>query len=210
MRYCALPTRSPTGMPFLIRDVRNDELAQVVALNNSAGPSILPMDADKARFFWDHADYFRVIEQDGAPTGFLVGFSDAAPHDSPNFRWFKDRHRNFLYIDRIVIAAQRRGGGRGRAFYADVMSFAEPRWASLCCEVFLGVGYDPALLFHGAFGFREVGQQTMPGTGLRACMLMKDLASHAWIAETYRGSLPDEPWLAPRHRPAPSTDAPGA
>jgi len=128
----------------------------------------------------------------------------------PNFRWFKDRHRNFLYIDRIVIAAQRRGGGRGRAFYADVMSFAEPRWASLCCEVFLGVGYDPALLFHGAFGFREVGQQTMPGTGLRACMLMKDLASHAWIAETYRGSLPDEPWLAPRHRPAPSTDAPGA
>ncbi|MBS3959198.1 MAG: GNAT family N-acetyltransferase [Xanthomonadaceae bacterium] len=189
-------------MPFQIRDVRDDELEQVVALNNSAGPSILPMDLGKAHLFWEHADYFRVIEQDGLLGGFLVGFSDRAEHGSPNFRWFRERHDNFLYIDRIVIDAKRRGSGRGRAFYADVMSFAEPRWASLCCEVFLGVGYDPALLFHGAFGFREVGQQTMPGTKLRASMLMKDLCSHAWIAETYGGRLPDEPWLAPRRRPA--------
>lgn len=185
-------------MPILIRDVREHELDLVVGLNNSAGPSILPMDAEKARFFWTHADYFRVMEQDGVVTGFIAGFSDKAQHDSSNFRWFGERHSNFLYIDRIVIAAPRRGGGRGRAFYADVMSFAEPRWATLCCEVFLGVGYDPALLFHGSFGFREVGQQTMDGTGLRACMLMKDLCSHEWIAATYRGVLPDEPWLAPR------------
>lgn len=191
-------------MPIQIRDVREPELDLVVALNNSAGPSILPMDAEKARFFWEHADYFRVMVQDEVVTGFLVGFSDKAPHDSPNFRWFRERHRNFLYIDRIVIAAPRRGGGRGRAFYADAMSFAEPRWASLCCEVFLGVGYDPALLFHGSFGFREVGQHTMDGTGLRACMLMKDLASHAWIATTYGDHLPDEPWLAPRQGPLPA------
>jgi hypothetical protein len=31
---------------------------------------------------------------------------------------------------------------------------------------------------------------------------MKDLGSHAWIAETYGGTLPDEPWLAPRRGPA--------
>ncbi|MFN3963911.1 GNAT family N-acetyltransferase [Silanimonas lenta] len=189
-------------MPILIRDVREHELDLVTAINNSAGPSILPMDAEKVRFFWNEADYFRVMEQDGVVTGFLVGFSDRAPHDSPNFRWFRERYENFLYIDRIVIAAPRRGGGRGRAFYADVMSFAEPRWAKLCCEVFLGVGYDPALLFHGSFGFREVGQQTMDGTGLRACMLMKELCSHEWIAATYGERLPDEPWLAPRQRPS--------
>lgn len=185
-------------MPILIRDVRENELELVMALNNSAGPSILPMDVEKVRFFWENADYFRVMEQEQVVTGFLVGFSHDAPHDSPNFRWFKERHRDFLYIDRIVIAATRRGGGRGRAFYADAMSFAEPRWSALCCEVFLGVGYDPALLFHGSFGFREVGQQTMDGTGLRACMLMKDLCSHEWIEATYGDTLPNEPWLAAR------------
>lgn len=188
-------------MPILIRDVEAHELELVRSINNSAGPSILPMDVDKVRAFWQHADYFRVIELDGAISGFLVGFSDQAPHDSPNFRWFRERYRNFLYIDRIVIRAEQRGSGRGRAFYADVTSFAEPRWAHLCCEVFLGVGYDPALFFHGSFGFREVGQQTMPGTGLRACMLMKDLESHEWIARAYGDRLPDLPWLAPRRRP---------
>lgn len=197
-------------MPILIRDVREPELDLVLALNNSAGPSILPMDAKKVRFFWNNADYFRVMEQDEVVTGFLVGFSDKNTHDSPNFGWFRERHQHFLYIDRIVIAAQRRGSGRGRAFYADAMSFAEPRWDKLCCEVFLGVGYDPALLFHGSFGFREVGQQTMAVTNLRACMLMKDLCSHAWIAETYGTQLPDEPWLATRKGPArPAAHDPG-
>ncbi|KFN48349.1 GNAT family N-acetyltransferase [Arenimonas metalli] len=188
-------------MPITIRDVREHELDSVLALNNAAGPSILPMDAAKVRFFWEHAEYFRVAEQDGLITGFLVALSQDAPHDSPNFRWFKDRHPRFLYVDRIVIARPRRGGGRGRMFYADVQSFAEVRWPQLCCEVFLQSGNDPALLFHGSFGFREVGQQVMPGTDIRVSMLMKEMCSHPFIAETYGTRLPDQPWLAARALP---------
>ncbi len=185
-------------MPISIRDVREHELDSVLALNNAAGPSILPMDAAKARFFWEHAEYFRVAEQDGLITGFLAAFSQDAPHDSPNFLWFRERYERFLYIDRIVIARPRRGGGRGRAFYADVQSFAELRWPRLCCEVFLQTGNDPALLFHGGFGFREVGQQVMAGTDIRAAMLMKELCSHAWVAQAYGDRLPDLPWTRAR------------
>ena len=185
-------------MPITIRDVREHELDSVLALNNAAGPSILPMDAAKARFFWDHADYFRVAELDGMVTGFLAAFSQDAPHDSPNVLWFRERYPRFMYIDRIVIARPRRGGGRGRAFYADVQSFAELRSPQLCCEVFLQTGNDPALLFHGSFGFREVGQQVMAGTDIRAAMLMKELCSHAYVADTYGGRLPDLPWARGR------------
>ena len=188
-------------MPITIRDVREHELDSVLALNNAAGPSILPMDAAKVRFFWEHAEYFRVAEQDGLITGFLVALSQDAPHDSPNFRWFKERHPRFLYVDRIVIARPRRGGGRGRAFYADVQSFAETRWPQLCCEVFLQSGNDPALLFHGSFGFREVGQQVMPGTDIRVSMLMKEMCSYPFIEQTYGGRLPDQPWLRARTLP---------
>jgi predicted GNAT superfamily acetyltransferase len=104
-----------------------------------------------------------------------------------------------------VVASRRRGGGLGRMFYADAQSYAELRYPQLACEVFLDTARDvtlpdPALLFHGSFGFREVGQQVMPETGLRAAMLMKDLCSYAWVHETYGDALPDEPWLiAPRH-----------
>jgi len=188
-------------MSIVIRDVREHELDQVLALNNAAGPGILPMDAGKLRFFWENADYFRVAEQDGLLAGFLVALGQDAPHDSPNFLWFRERYPEFLYIDRIVIASTRRGAGAGRVFYGDVQSFAEVRVPRLCAEVFLEGSNHPALLFHGSFGFREVGQHVMPGHGLRAAMLVKELCSHPFVRETYAGKLPDQPWLAARALP---------
>jgi predicted GNAT superfamily acetyltransferase len=199
-------------MSIVIRDVREHELDSVLALNNAAGPTILPFDHARLRHFYDTAEYFRVAERDGTFAGFLIGVGSHAEHDSSNFRWFGSRYSNFFYIDRIVVASRRRGGGLGRMFYADAQSYAELRYPQLACEVFLDTARDvtlpdPALLFHGSFGFREVGQQVMPETGLRAAMLMKDLCSYPWVHETYGDALPDEPWLiAPRHPVA--TDAP--
>ena len=188
-------------MSIIIRDVREHELDLVLALNNAAGPGILPMDAGKLRFFWENADYFRVAEKDGHLAGFLVALTQDAPHDSPNFLWFRERYPEFLYIDRIVIASTRRGAGVGRVFYGDVQSFSEVRVPRLCAEVFLEGSNHPALLFHGSFGFREVGQHVMPGHGLRAAMLVKELCSHQFVRDTYEGKLPDQPWLAARMLP---------
>jgi predicted GNAT superfamily acetyltransferase len=188
-------------MPIIIRDVREHELDLVLALNNAAGPGILPMDAGKLRFFWENADYFRVAEKDGLLAGFLVALSQDAPHDSPNFLWFQERYPEFLYIDRIVIASTRRGAGVGRVFYGDVQSFAEVRVPRLAAEVFLEGSNHPALLFHGSFGFREVGQHVMPGHELRAAMLVKELCSYPFVQRTYEGTLPEQPWLNARTLP---------
>ena len=116
-------------------------------------------------------------------------------HDSSNFRWFRERHPSFFYIDRIVVASRRRGGGVGRAFYADIQSYAELRYPQIACEVFIEGSNDPVLLFHGSFGFREVGQHVMPGTGVRAAMLMKPLCSYEWVHATYGERLPDAAWV---------------
>jgi predicted GNAT superfamily acetyltransferase len=187
-------------MSIVVRDVREHELDSVLALNNAAGPAILPIDAARLRRFHATADYFRVAERDGTMVGFLVGYGSDSDHDSSNFRWFRERHPAFFYIDRIVVASRRRGGGVGRAFYADVQSHAELRYPLLACEVFVEHENDPARLFHGSFGFREVGQHVMspvPGEpGVRASMLLKDLCSYPWIAQTYGGQLPDVPWIA--------------
>ena len=183
-------------MSIVVRDVREHELDSVLALNNAAGPAIHPLDANRLRRFFHSAEYFRVAERDGSLAGFLVGFGADAAHDSGNFAWFRERYPRFLYIDRIVVASRRRGGGVGRAFYADVQSHAELRYPQLACEVFLEQGNDPALLFHGSFGFREVGQRVMPETGTRAAMLMKELCSYAWVRDTYGDRLPDVPWVS--------------
>ena len=181
-------------MSIVVRDVREHELDSVLALNNAAGPAILPLDAAKLRSLYESAEYFRVAERDGTIAGFLLGFGSGAAHQSDNFAWFRARNTAFFYIDRIVVASRRRGGGVGRALYADVQSYAELRYPNLCCEVLLEPGTDHALLFHGSFGFREVGQNLMEG-GHRAAMLMKDLCSYAWVRETYGDALPSQPWL---------------
>jgi predicted GNAT superfamily acetyltransferase len=192
-------------MSIVIRDVREHELDSVLALNNAAGPAILPLDAARVRRFHSEAEYFRIAERDGALAGFLVGFGSDTAHDSENFQWFRERQPHFFYIDRIAVASRRRGGGVGRAFYADVQSYAELRYPQMTCEVFLEPGSDPALLFHGSFGFREIGQRvlrdsagtmaTASAPGRRASMLMKELCSYPWVRETYGDQLPAVPWI---------------
>ena len=65
--------------------MREHELDSVLALNNAAGPAILPLDAARLRHLFDCAEHFRVAERDGALAGFLIGFGAHARHDSSNF-----------------------------------------------------------------------------------------------------------------------------
>lgn len=201
-------------MALAIRDVRENDLDSVLALNNNAGPGIIPIDATRLRELYDIAAYFRIAEIDGHVAGFLIAMTPEAPYDSLNFAWFKQRHDDFVYIDRIVIARAYRGHGLGRVFYADVQSYAEVRSPLLTCEVFLQPRDDVSVLFHGTYGFREEGQQTLP-TGQRVSLLAKELCSYKWVRETYldgaTGQLPNLPWLAERpHRTLRRSRAAGA
>ncbi|HEX6613490.1 MAG TPA: GNAT family N-acetyltransferase [Rhodanobacteraceae bacterium] len=190
-------------MAVELLDVRERDLDAVLALNNSAGPAILPLDAANVRHFFEHADYFRVAVIDGMVAGFLIALREDAPHASSNFRWFRRHYDHFVYIDRVVIGDLYRGHGLGRLFYADVQSYAEVRAPKLACEVFLEPRDDVAMLFHGTRGFSEVGQQVMPESGRRVCLLAKPLDCYDFVCETYPRGLPSLPWLADRRQPAP-------
>jgi len=203
-------------MTITIRDMHEHDLDSVLALNNAAGATILPLDNARLRALAAQAAYFRVAEADGHLAGFLIALRENADYDSPNFLWFRQRYPEFLYIDRIVIARPYRGGGLGRVFYADVTSFAEVRVPVLTCEVFLEPRDDVSVLFHGTYGFQEVGQQVMPAVNRRVALLAKELCSFPFVRDTYlRGptaSLPSQPWLAERARDsiAPAARAAGA
>jgi uncharacterized protein len=187
-------------MALAIRDVREHDLDAVLALNNTAGRSILVLDAAQLRYFYEHADYFRVAEIDGQLAGFLIALRDGRDYGSPNYHWFAEHYPSFVYIDRIVIANAYRRHGLGRIFYCDVNSFAEVRVPLLTCEVFLEPPDDVVVLFHGTYGFQEVGQQRMGENGPQVSLLAKDLPSYAFVRDTYleRDGLPDLPWLASR------------
>jgi predicted GNAT superfamily acetyltransferase len=195
-------------MALAIRDVREHDLDAVLALNNTAGRSILALDAERLRYFYEHADYFRVAEIDGHLAGFLIALRDSRDYSSPNYLWFAEHYPSFVYIDRIVIANAYRRHGLGRIFYCDVNSYAEVRVPLLTCEVFLEPADDVVVLFHGTYGFQEVGQQRMGERGPQVSLLAKDLPSYAYVRDTYleHGGLPDLPWLAGRDLPFANQD----
>lgn len=184
-----------------LRDVRERDLPAVLDLNNAAGSAILPLDAAQLRFFFDAADYFRVAEIDGRIAGFLIALREHARHASSNFRWFREHHEHFVYVDRVAIGEGSRGHGLGRLFYSDVQSYAEVRAPLLACEVFLEPRDDVAVLFHGTGGFHEVGQQVMPECRRRVSLLAKPLECCAFVQESYPRGLPPLPWLADRAQP---------
>ncbi len=191
-------------MTITIRDVRENELDSILALNNAAGTTILPLDMSRLIELDEQAAYFRVAIVDGQLAGFLIALREDADYGSPNFLWFREHYPKFLYIDRIVIAKPSQGLGLGRLFCADVTSYAEVRVPLLACEVFLEPRDDVSVLFHGTYGFQEVGQQVMAGVNRRVALLAKDLPSFPFVRDTYvlgaTGALPNQPWLAERHR----------
>ena len=192
-------------MALAIREAGERDLDSILALNNAAGPGILPVDLARIRELFDTAAYFRVAEVDGVIGGFLIALTPEAEYESLNFAWFRERYPEFVYIDRIVIARPYRGLGLGRVFYADVQSFAEVRSPLLTCEVFLDPRDDVSVLFHGTYGFREVGQQLLPSR-LRVSLLAKELCSYPYVRDTYwnGAGLPAMPWLSERKPRRPS------
>ena len=143
-----------------IRNARPDELSQLLALNQANLPHVGSISMRQMQHLHNQATYFRVAELNGQATGFLIAFEPQADYSSLNFLWFKKRYPDFLYIDRIVIAAEDRRKGMAFALYRDLEDFAIRRQIPLMtCEYNLRPPNDISRRFHQIYGFKEVGTQ---------------------------------------------------
>lgn len=172
-------------MAITIRDVRRDELEEVLRMNNLAGPNILKLTLEQVQHFLTVARYFRVATINQEIAGFLIALVPGADYHSPNYVWFSEHYGAFLYIDRVVVSAKFRGAGVGRVFYADVQSEAETMVPLLACEVALEPRDDVSLVFHGTSGFTEVGQQHIPERNMHVSLLAKELPAFSYVKRRY-------------------------
>ena len=148
-----------------IRDARDADLAAVHAINEAAVPHVNSITLDRFQDFTRSAAYFRVASLANQVAGYLVAFAPGARYDSVNFLWFQERYRNFIYIDRIAVAANNRRLGVASRLYRDIFEFARLRTGLLTCEVNTRPPNAESKTFHERFGFREVGtQETESGT----------------------------------------------
>jgi hypothetical protein len=154
-----------------LRDAGAHDCDAIVRLNLQSEAFLSPLDGQRLRHLAAQAAYLRVAEVQGQVAAFLLAFAPGADYDSENYRWFAARCASFLYIDRIVVAADGQGRGLGRRLYEDLFAFArERRFARVSCEFDVEPPNPVSAAFHARFGFREVGSQWVRGGSKRVSL----------------------------------------
>lgn len=137
-----------------------DHFAAILALNEEFVHVLAPLSRERLELLDSLASYHRVAIEQNEVAGFVLAFGSDAHHDSVNFRWFAAHYPSFLYVDRVVVQAQRQGTGVGRLLYRDLFAFARREgYEQVACEIDAEPPNPKSERFHDAFGFREVGCQ---------------------------------------------------
>ncbi|MFK0690376.1 GNAT family N-acetyltransferase [Mesorhizobium sp. IMUNJ 23033] len=138
-----------------------EDEAAILALNNAHAAELSWLEPERLSFLIGEAFYARRI---GALEAFIMTFDQHANYDSPNFLWFRERYARFVYVDRVVVAAQARGRGHARRLYEDLFDHVSRAGQTVVtCEVNAEPPNPASDAFHAALGFAEVGDAVIHG-----------------------------------------------
>jgi len=147
--------------PSPIVEVAAEDEPAVLALNNQHAAELSWLEPERLAFLLGEAFYARRI---GALEAFIMTFDQDARYDSPNFLWFRERYKRFVYVDRVVVAAAARGRRHARRLYEDLFDHVRRAGqAIVTCEVNADPPNPASDAFHAALGFAEVGDAVIHG-----------------------------------------------
>lgn len=162
----------------MLRDATPADFAVILALNEAFVSVLSPLDAARLAQLHAQAALHRVIERDGRVEAFLLAFREGADYDSPNYRWFAQRHARFLYVDRIVVAGDTQARGAGTQLYRDVYERVVRDGVPLItCEFDIEPPNPASARFHTRLGFHEVGRQQLDGGSKTVSLQALDVAA---------------------------------
>jgi predicted GNAT superfamily acetyltransferase len=136
-------------------DFTSLDRAALLKLNNDHAVELSFASAEQFAELTDKAFYLRGF----APArGFLMAFDQDADISGPNYAWFKARYERFVYIGRVVIAADGRRHGLARALYGDLLAEARSVGHSVVgCEINSDPPNPTSDAFHAKLGFATAG-----------------------------------------------------
>jgi uncharacterized protein len=144
-------------MSVQIENLVNPEI--LLEINNAAVPDVNRLDLPKAQWLLTHAALSRIATVEGQVAGVIVVLSELAEYDSSYFRWFTERYRNFIYIDRVIVPVWARRLGVAAELYRHVEQVAGEKGLAISVEVYSEPPNTASLKFHAKMSFQEVGCQ---------------------------------------------------
>jgi predicted GNAT superfamily acetyltransferase len=160
---------------FQLRNATADDLESIWEINESNTPAVGSILPDQLSFLYKQSFQCFVVA-DHQVRAFCITFKPASPYTSPNYLWFSNRFKHFVYLDRIAVAKGFQNMGLGSLLYSEVeREMKTERFSSLlCCEVNVEPPNPGSLRFHLRAGFRELERvETKPGNVV--AMLVRSL-----------------------------------
>ncbi len=142
---------------MLIRDITPADLGAIHAINEAGAPGVHPEPPETLAAITRESCIALVVEVEGTVAAFCQVLPPRAKYRSVNYAWFSARYGDFIYLDRVAVAAEHRGRGIGSRLYEEVERRTGAAWFAL--EVNLRPRNEGSLRFHARKGFVEVGQQ---------------------------------------------------
>ena len=162
-----------------VRDIETADLPRVLEINNANTPGVSELTFTELETDLENSLHALAIDNEqGEVCAFCITFAPNAPDAGDNHRWFAERYKSFVYLDRIAIDSNHQNRGLGALLYQAVEQHMQnsAEHPLLCCEVNLEPPNPGSLRFHQRIGFTEVGQTNPEYENYRVSYLSKSLS----------------------------------
>lgn len=105
----------------------------------------------------EFSSYNLLVLKEDEIVGYIICMREGSAYGSENYKFFTQRLKKFLYVDRVAIDEQHRRAGLGKAIYEDIFVQAISDSLPIALEVNTQPVNQPSLNFHEKMGFDRIG-----------------------------------------------------
>jgi len=105
----------------------------------------------------EFSSYNLLVLKEDEIVGYIICMREGSAYGSENYKFFTQRLKKFLYVDRVAIDEQHRRAGLGKAIYENIFVQAISDSLPIALEVNTQPVNQPSLNFHEKMGFDRIG-----------------------------------------------------
>ena len=141
-------------------NINDVQLKAIYDLNQANYPEVGFLDSnDHLTRLIKFSSYNLIVFKELEIVGFIICMREGSAYGSENYKFFTERLKKFLYVDRVAIDERHRRAGLGQAIYEDIFAQASEDNLPIALEVNIEPINQPSLNFHEKMGFDKVGSR---------------------------------------------------
>ena len=148
-------------MNYKLEQATKYDLAPILSLNQNSIPAVSSSNLEIMKHFLTICDYFKVFKINGEIIGFLNALQPLKDYKSEHYKWFNDRYKSFIYVDRIIFKKSYQNQGYGTIFYNDLIESVKNDSLDIVCEINTKPYNKQSIQFHKKYGFKDIGTENI-------------------------------------------------